>query len=233
MRKALCLALFAAATSACGDAGDSPGDEQDAAPDPNKTDASPNATDAPLPQVSDGALDLSVIPADALLDVPAVVDAPVTTVDAPLTIDTFVAVDAPRAATDAETRTLRSPDGRTWTVIMVDACYTGPVPSSQCPRTYAEARDKLAASMDAGLPFNFGTGIGQCIEGSYVYAPLWGLESVFCFYDASTQKVLASRSSSDVTHECGIDGTASNSWSQGDVPRCTTITWEIRKMPYE
>jgi hypothetical protein len=224
MKKILCLALPALLAAACGSSADSTTDASppDTVPELRKQDAAPAEDVEVVPQI-DGPL-LSP-------DAPPPIDAP--PVDAPPPIDGPLAVDGPTSPIDAKTMTLRSPDGRTWTVILVDACDAGPIaPGSECPATYAEARAKLASSMDAGLPFNFGTAIGRCTEGSYVYAPFWGLETAFCYYDANTQGLVASRNTSDVTHECGTDGTASNSWSHGDVPPCASMTWEIEKLPY-
>jgi hypothetical protein len=253
MKRILCLALPALLVAGCGSSADSATDTRppDAVPEVGKQDAAPVVPDAPgnpdsyvaadfpaeqvdvVPRI-DGPMqspDLPPLIDSPSVDVPAPGDTP--TVDAPPPIDGPLALDGLTSAIDAEIRTLRSPDGRTWTVIIVDACDAGPItPSSECPATYAEGRTKLASAMDAGLPFNFGTAIGRCAEGSFIYAPYWGLETVFCYYDANTQGLVGSLNGSDTTSECGSDGTASNSRAHGDVPPCTNITWEIEKLPY-
>jgi hypothetical protein len=134
-------------------------------------------------------------------------------------------VDGPASPTDVTTRTLYSPDGRTWTVIMVAACQSGSQPdTTRCPATYDEGLAKVRA-VDGGGAFTQ-TKAGRCSEGSYVYFPYFGTSSIGCYYDASSQRLVASAQHEDTIIECGKDGTASFTIASGAYPPCTQTTWE-------
>ena len=135
--------------------------------------------------------------------------------------------DGPASPIDAETRTLYSPDGRTWTVIMVAACQSGSQPDTiGCPVTYDEGLAKVLG-VDGGRALSE-TGAGRCLEGSYVYFPYLGTSSIGCYYDASTRRLVASALHSDTILECGQDGTASHTFASGQYPICSEVTWEAR-----
>jgi len=227
MTKSLCLALPVLLVAACGDAGDSRPEKTDAAPDVGKADSAPPSLDVPAK------LDLYVAPTpDAPADLPPSPDLPITPTDGPAqTIDSptvnwdVPSVDGPASPTDATTRTLYSPDGRTWTVIMVDACQYGSQPdTTRCPATYDEGLAKVRA-VDGGGSFTE-TRAGRCSEGSYVYFPYFDTSSIACYYDASAKRLVASAQHNDTIIECGKDGTASFTMAYGPYPPCTKITWE-------
>jgi len=233
MKKILYLALPTLLAASCGDSADPLREwPMDAAPDGSEVDTAPSVPDVPL------RLDIAPTP-DAPIDVPSAVehpgpalDAPAAKLDAPERPDMGVywdvryaqPVDGPAGPTDANTRTLYSPDGRTWTVIMVAACQSGSqADTTSCPATYDEGLAKVLG-IDGGRSFPE-TRAGRCSEGSYVYSPYFGTSSTACYYDASGQRLVASALHSDTIIECG-DGTASHTIARGAYPPCTNITWE-------
>jgi hypothetical protein len=245
MRKILCLALPALLAAACGDAANTEPTKLAAAPDAGEKDAPPASPDVPdrldlyiAPTNPDVAIDLPLSP--DLLAMP--IDGPTVKLDAPTPPDGLTwtiewdvppkPADGPTGPIDATTRTLRSPDGRTWTVIMVGACYGGRIGSDNrpCTNTYAEGRARATTPPDGS--YAPGTAAGRCAEGSYVYAPYRELETMYCFYDATTQNLVGYMSGHDTTYECGTDGTASNVSAYGQIPPCTNITWEISRSLY-
>jgi hypothetical protein len=120
---------------------------------------------------------------------------------------------------------LYSPDGRTWTVIMVAACQFGTKPNTTvCPATYSEGLAKVLG-VDGGRSFTE-TKAGRCSEGSYVYFPYFDTSSIGCYYDATSQRLIASAQHEDTIIECGKDGTASFTLAYGAYPPCTKVTWE-------
>jgi hypothetical protein len=242
MRRILCLALPVLLAAACGDSG---GENPNGTPDAGKPDVavpdSPLVADAPAgtevqveqPPPIDGPrpIDTNLHPDDPI-------DAPQVKDDAPLAIDgprgdhfDPAPIDAPPTTIDAVTRTLWSPDGRSWTVIMVPACDGGALGTGGlCPPTYAEGLAKAKSGVDGG--YGVGTAAGRCAEGSYIYRPYISTEGMGCYYDATGQKLVGYMETHDTTSECGQDGTASNSWAHGTVPPCTNITWDVLRVPY-
>jgi hypothetical protein len=241
MKKILRLALPVLLVAACGDASDSSPENADAAPDVGQADTDPSSPDLPAK------LDVYIAPThDAPSDVPFSPDLPTMPVDGPAgeldapglpdgpRIDIYwdvppaQPVDGPASPTDATTRTLYSPDGRTWMVIMVDACQSGGQPdTTRCPATYDEGLAKVRA-VDGGRSFTE-TRAGRCSEGSYVYFPYFATSSTACYYDASAQQLIASAYHNDTISECGLgDGTASFTLAYGAYSPCTKITWEAR-----
>ena len=240
MREILYLALPALLAAACGDAANTEPTKLAAAPDAGKKDAPPARPAVPdqldlfiAPTNPDVAIDIPLSP--DLLAMP--IDGPTVKLDAPAphdgpawTIEWDIPprpVDGPTGPVDVTTKTLRSPDGRTWTVIMVDACYGGAIGSDNtpCTSTYAEGRARATTPLDGS--YAPGTAAGRCAEGSYVYAPYRELETMYCYYDAATQDLVGYLTGHDTTSECGKDGTASNAWTYGQIPPCTSITWDI------
>jgi hypothetical protein len=236
MNKICCLALPTLLAAACGGVGGH--STPDARPpilppDGAKPDtANPDSlgpADLPLqpdrhidpPPPIDGppAIDTNLRPDDPI-------DAPQVEIDAPV-----AALDAPPWMVDAQRWTLWSLDGRSWTVILVNACHSNnPMSDARCPQTYADGLQKVNAPADGGLGF-YATGAGRCAEGSYVYAPYMELESMSCYYDATTRNLIGYAYSHDTIMECG-DGTASRSSGYGVVPDCTNITWDAYRRGY-
>jgi hypothetical protein len=226
--------------AACSDSGNAEQSKLDA----GKEDAPPMGLDLPAK------LDLDLVAQPDLpndlpfspelptqpVDVPPVdyhpgpdLDGPVIRLDGPeWDAPGLPAVDGPPGPTDAEIKTLYSPDGRIWTVTMVDACRNGGPPDSKtCPATYQEGLAKVLA-VDAGA-FMAQTKAGRCREGSYVYFPYFSTSSLACYYDASSQQLIASAQYNDTISECGQDGTASYAFVRGAYPTCTNVTWEANK----
>jgi hypothetical protein len=243
MKKILCLALPAMLAASCGDsAGPIRAQPMDAAPDVDVADTLPKGPDVPvkldLYVAPNPDVDLTPIPLDAGYDTPILADLVAGPVDVPPAVDGPSPIDAPAIdgpahpidgparPTDAETRTLYSPDGRTWTVVMVAACLFGAKPNTtSCPVTYSEGLAKVLG-VDGGSYFSE-TRAGRCVEGSYVYFPYFGTSSIGCYYDATSQSLVASAQHEDTIIECG-DGTASHTMAYGSYPPCTQITWEAR-----
>jgi hypothetical protein len=255
MKKILRLAL-PVLLAACGSSGGSGADARraDTQPDTTKQDTAvpegPGRSDSYVaPDISlpptDGPVDqVDVLPGvdhpdlapdggDVGIDSPPRIDLPIETSDGAIDTgpyDLALGIDGPDIAIDTGTidaRTVLSPDGRVLT--LVDECEPSPTVTmlgiGACPATYAEGLAR-ALSSDGGVPFQM-TGAGRCSEGSYVYQPYLYSPTRFCYYDASTQKLIGSVSSDGKLQPCLQSDTVSYNLVKGTKPPCTQITWEV------